>query len=787
VTVTLLPPTPEQKPFVVQGSLDEVWGAVADELMVSGPAGTGKSRAILEYLYYLSAAFPGCRGLVVRKTRASLTESALVTFETHVVPGRPAWVANQMRRVRQSYQLPNGSEIVIGGLDNTSRFMSTEFDWIYCLVGDTRVESPSPIEKAYVREYSGPLVTIRTALGNELTGTPNHPILTDQGWVALGLLSEGDYVVSRELVQDVRAGGDPDVQHQPATIAEVARALALSPSSRTERVETVGMDFHGDGSDGYVDVVSPAGSLHDRLDAARTEPLVELERGRGDFERQWLHRQGAAGATLLGMGAHDVAALSIGPELAESFSVLGRLHPPLSGGSTRGLEALHPVGVGVSDVSVPLGIARGPWGQSSAPQFGLQRGVADADGRGDRIQAALAGKVARDRVVHVSRVDRPPGGFTHVYNLQTSDNYYVANNIVSHNCQEAREIEEAEWEDLTSRLRNGVLPFQMMIGDTNPDGPTHWIVQRARLGKLRLIESRHEDNPVLFDAREGAYTPAGEIYLGRLDNLTGVRHKRLRLGLWVGAEGMVYDLYDPAVHEIDPVPIDPSWRRFCAVDFGYTNAFACLWGAEDYDGRLLIYRQVYGVQRLVRDWAHLIHDLTGDEKISLWVTDHDLEARAELEEHANHAATDCGKAKKRWVHTKPARKDVMVGIQKVSERLKRTGDGKPRLMIFKDALVEADPLLIDQREPFCLQDEFPRYTWAKARSQTAGEVTLEDPVKKWDHALDALRYLVMEIDATGQVGPALARAIGNQKPTLRERMAQKRAERERTSKRRGWS
>ena len=337
-----------------------------------------------------------------------------------------------------------------------------------------------------------------------------------------------------------------------------------------------------------------------------------------------------------------------------------------------------------------------------------------------------------------------------------------------------REIEESEWEDLTSRLRNGVLPFQMMIGDTNPDGPTHWIQQRSRLGKLRLIESRHEDNPVLYDERRGEMTKAGVVYIGRLDNLTGVRKKRLRDGLWVGAEGMVYDLYDPHVHEIPPREIPPSWTRYGVLDFGFTNPFACLWVAEDEDGRAYVYRQVYGVQRLVRDWAHLIHDVSVGEKIRLWITDHDLEARAEFEEHAGHSAADCGTDTSPYVGTVPARKDVMLGIQRVSERLKRAGDGKPRLFILKDSLVDPDPLLVERKEPLCLQDEFPRYTWATARSMTAGTVTLEEPVKRFDHALDAVRYVVMELDGLGAEIPAVRPVVrGNPAPGLQQRWDQR--------------
>jgi len=134
------------------------------------------------------------RGLILRKTRVSLTQSALVTFQEKVL--------HELDRVHfnttaQQYEYPNGSVLIVGGLDKPTKVMSTEYDAVYCFVGETKVESPSPIERSYVREYSGLLVTIKTALGNELTGTPNHPILTGKGWVALGLLKEGDQVISR--------------------------------------------------------------------------------------------------------------------------------------------------------------------------------------------------------------------------------------------------------------------------------------------------------------------------------------------------------------------------------------------------------------------------------------------------------------------------------------------------------------------------------------------------------------------------------------------------------------
>lgn len=101
------------------------------ELLVSGPAGTGKSRACLEKLHTICQDNAGVRCLIVRKTRESLSESALFTFEEHVLgPSHPLKDGTK-RRIRQVYHYPNGSEIVVGGMDKYSKIMSTEFDLIY--------------------------------------------------------------------------------------------------------------------------------------------------------------------------------------------------------------------------------------------------------------------------------------------------------------------------------------------------------------------------------------------------------------------------------------------------------------------------------------------------------------------------------------------------------------------------------------------------------------------------------------------------------------------------------
>src|SRR5262249_51460015 len=114
-----------------RGAPLKLWTDRSPEVLVSGPAGTGKSRACLEKLHACCLRWPGCRWLIVRKTRESLTESALVTFEEKVLAeGSPIRLGPQ-RRMRQAYHYPNGSEVVVGGLDKPSKVMSTEYDGIY--------------------------------------------------------------------------------------------------------------------------------------------------------------------------------------------------------------------------------------------------------------------------------------------------------------------------------------------------------------------------------------------------------------------------------------------------------------------------------------------------------------------------------------------------------------------------------------------------------------------------------------------------------------------------------
>lgn len=103
-------------------------------VLVEGPAGTGKTRAIAEWMYELCERFAHTRILVVRTYRADLREGWQRTFEDMVLwPGHPLLTQGGYGQGlhRSKYVFPNGSEIVLGHMEEPERWYSSEWDVVY--------------------------------------------------------------------------------------------------------------------------------------------------------------------------------------------------------------------------------------------------------------------------------------------------------------------------------------------------------------------------------------------------------------------------------------------------------------------------------------------------------------------------------------------------------------------------------------------------------------------------------------------------------------------------------
>jgi len=305
--------------------------------------------------------------------------------------------------------------------------------------------------------------------------------------------------------------------------------------------------------------------------------------------------------------------------------------------------------------------------------------------------------------------------------------------------QEANEISEESWGKLGTRLRNWKMSYQQLMADCNPTYPTHWLKELCNQGKCVELVSTHQENPRLYNA-DGTETPQGKDYLQLLRETTPLVVKlRLYDGLWVAAEGIVFEGWSDAVHLIAPFEIPQDWPRYWVVDFGFVNPFVCQWWAEDHDGRMFMYREIYRTKRLVEDHAKdmlaQVRDEDGswtESRPSKIICDHDAEDRATLKKHLG-------------MGTHAARKDVSRGIQAVASRLKVLDDGKPRLYIFKGARCHpADQNLVKQKKPTCTAEEIPRYMWDPKK---------DAPVKENDHGCDCIRYKVADKDIKKRLVP----------------------------------
>lgn len=313
---------------------------------------------------------------------------------------------------------------------------------------------------------------------------------------------------------------------------------------------------------------------------------------------------------------------------------------------------------------------------------------------------------------------------------------------------EANQISITAFETLMTRMRGSAGTFNQIVLATNPDHPAHWIKERTDAGRLPMLTSMHADNPYLY-RRDGSLTEAGESYMAVLRSLTGIRRARYYEGRWLAAEGQVFDEWDDSANLVDPFEVPAEWRTVWTVDFGYSNSFVWQQWRIDGDGRAYLTHEIARRQRLVEDHARDILDLmkaNGWKRPEAIVCDHDSEDRATLERHLR-------------MPTIPARKAVSRGVQLTQARIRKAGDGRPRLLVFRDALLRTDPLAASDKRPRGFGAEVGSYVWAVERG--ADGIPREVPLKKDDHSMDAGRYLCMYLDADmpGKIGnPAAAQS-----------------------------
>ena len=277
---------------------------------------------------------------------------------------------------------------------------------------------------------------------------------------------------------------------------------------------------------------------------------------------------------------------------------------------------------------------------------------------------------------------------------------------------QAEEVSEEVFLTLLGRLRAVATPQCWITG--NPLGH-NWVWHR-------FIHDPIPGN-IMFNAKtEENKDNLPDGYIDSLKkNYNEIWVNRYLYGSWDAFEGQIYPDFEPSVHMVNDFNPDPSWRRFIAIDHGRTNPTAVLWGAVDNDDKIWIYREHYEAGQDADDHCRSIKAYQGEGRYETYVIDPSTGAGKK-----DDPETIGNRYRQMNIPVVGANNDVQGGIDKVTEYIKRN-------KIFITRSCEN------------LRRELVNYQWEQPSASKMDLNSPEKPLKKDDHAVDSLRYLVGEV------------------------------------------
>ncbi|MGM9572338.1 MAG: PBSX family phage terminase large subunit [bacterium] len=287
-----------------------------------------------------------------------------------------------------------------------------------------------------------------------------------------------------------------------------------------------------------------------------------------------------------------------------------------------------------------------------------------------------------------------------------SEKYLRGKTIAGAYCDELSLMPEKFFKQLLNRMS---VTGAKLYGTTNPDAPFHYLYKeyitdekKIKSGMVKSIHFMLEDNANLdmeyIDFIKSAYS--------------GMWYKRMILGLWVNADGVIYDMWqdDMQFSDADLSPyFKAESRRFIAIDYGTTNPMVFL---DIYDdGNIIWVMNEYYYdskkeqrQKTDQQYADDLRKFVGDEYPDFVIID-------------PSAASFKTVLLNNGFRVKEADNSVNDGIRVVAMMMSLR-----RLRIHarcKNTLLELQSYIWDEK--------------AKERGE-------EKPLKQFDHCCDAVRY-----------------------------------------------
>lgn len=248
------------------------------------------------------------------------------------------------------------------------------------------------------------------------------------------------------------------------------------------------------------------------------------------------------------------------------------------------------------------------------------------------------------------------------------------------------------WDIVIGRLRADGTAGPCWV-TTTPKGRANWLYEASK--QMHVFNVTTLDNP--YAAKEWKDS--------LLTRYTGQFLRQELYGEFVSFEGLVYPMFQPAVHIVSRNPAEFSDFGL-TIDEGYTHPAVILKVYFGGDDEYHIAKEFYEQGKLQSDIVDEAYKwVGGNNSIDIIV---DAAAAGLIAALRNSS-----------LHVVPRKGKVMDGIRRVQNLLDIRSNGKPRLTI----------------DPSCVKtiSEFETYSWKDNR---------DEPIKEYDHSMDAIRYFV---------------------------------------------
>lgn len=191
--------------------------------------------------------------------------------------------------------------------------------------------------------------------------------------------------------------------------------------------------------------------------------------------------------------------------------------------------------------------------------------------------------------------------------------------------------------------------------------------------------------------------------------------------------GLVFPVFNPTVHGVTPFELPEEWPKYRVIDPGFRNACACAWFTVDYDGNLILYREMYKQGWRIEALAQSIKAMSLKEKYEFTLIDPSAFAKTLAGGGTSVADLFCDAG----LTVSPAyrashKKDQFYPFH---ELLVPQENGEPRFKFFNNC------------ETFV--SEMLSYRWKEARDDGFEP---EEPVKVNDHLIDVTLYACAALD-----------------------------------------